>query len=54
MNYKEDINQMWHKHEACMQVLTQTTTITLKVKVYPYNGGNGAEYMMEKVTTQFD
>ena len=45
---------MPHKHVACVKIMNQLTTTTLKVKVFPDNGKNGLEFLMDIVVTRFD
>ena len=58
VRFREGINQLPKEHEACVQVTPAAWNAPapppMKVKLFPDDGNNGPEYLMNVVATQFD
>ena len=57
VRFKEGINQLPKDHKACVQVTPGRNIPTpppMKVRVFPDDGKNGPEFLMNVVASRFD
>ena len=57
VKYQEGINALPREHESCVRVTPGRNAPTpppMKVKVFPDNGKNGPQFLMNVVASRFD